>query len=65
MLDALARDTSPFEGRQPPKETRFVEPVLVASVEYGEMTQVGTLRHPRYQGLRDDIDPKTVELEET
>jgi bifunctional non-homologous end joining protein LigD len=65
LLADLAADTSPFEGRQPPKETRFIKPVLVARVGYGEVTQVGTLRHPRYLGLRDDIDPKTVELEET
>jgi bifunctional non-homologous end joining protein LigD len=64
-LEPLARKTSPFEGRQPPKETRFVEPVLVARVGYGEWTQAGTLRHPRYLGLRDDIDPETVEREET
>jgi bifunctional non-homologous end joining protein LigD len=63
MLADGERDTSPFEGRQPPKETRFVEPVLVARVGYGEVTQAGTLRHPRYLGLRDDIDPQTVELE--
>jgi bifunctional non-homologous end joining protein LigD len=63
MLADLEREASPFEGRQPPKETRFVEPVLVARVGYGEVTQAGTLRHPRYLGLRDDIDPQTVELE--
>jgi bifunctional non-homologous end joining protein LigD len=65
MLADLEQDASPFAGRQPPKETRFVEPVLVARVGYGELTQAGTLRHPRYLGLRDDIDPKTVELEDT
>ena len=29
LLDGLAREDSPFTGRQPPKETRFVEPRLV------------------------------------
>jgi bifunctional non-homologous end joining protein LigD len=65
MFAERERDSSPFEGRQPPKETRFVDPVLVARVGYGEWTQAGTLRHPRYLGLRDDIDPETVEREET
>ena len=65
MLAERERDSSPFEGRQPPKETRFVDPVLVARVGYGEWTQAGTLRHPRYLGLRDDIDPETVEREDT
>jgi bifunctional non-homologous end joining protein LigD len=60
LLAPLARDTSPFEGRQPPRETRFVEPRLVAAVDYGEWTQARTLRHPVYQGLRDDLDPQQV-----
>ena len=64
MLDPLARDTSPFAGRQPPKETQFVEPRLVAGVEYGEWTQAGTLRHPSYKGLRDDVDPDDVTFSE-
>ncbi len=59
-LEPLARDTSPFAGRQPPRETRFVEPVLVAAVDYGEWTQSRTLRHPVYQGLREDVDPADV-----
>jgi bifunctional non-homologous end joining protein LigD len=65
MLAGLARADSPFEGRQPPRETHFVDPVLVATVGYGEWTQTRTLRHPRYLGLRDDIDPETVEFDDT
>ena len=38
----------------------FVEPELVASVEYSDMTSDGTLRHPVYKGLRDDIAPEDV-----
>ncbi len=64
MLEPLATDTSPFSGRQPPKATQFVEPRLVAVVDYGEMTQAGTLRHPSYKGLRDDIDPADVTFSE-
>jgi len=60
MLAERERDTSPFEGRQPPRETRFVEPVLVARVGYGEWTEAGRLRHPRYLGLRDDVAPEDV-----
>jgi bifunctional non-homologous end joining protein LigD len=63
MLADRAREDSPFDGRQPPRETRFVEPVLVARVGYGEWTQAGTLRHPRYLGLRDDIAPEDVVAE--
>ena len=39
LLDGLAREDSPFSGRQPPKETRFVEPRLVCVVDYSEVTK--------------------------
>ena len=60
LLAGLARDDSPFTGRQPPKQARFVEPRLVCAVEYSEWTQAGTLRQPSYKGLRDDVDPAAV-----
>jgi len=60
LLAPLARSASPFEGRQPPRAARFVEPRLVAAVDYGEWTQARTLRHPVYQGLRDDVEPEDV-----
>ena len=59
-LEPLRRDTSPFDGRQPPKGTVFVEPRLVADVEFREWTQTGTLRAPSFKGLRDDVDPAEV-----
>ena len=64
LLEPLARDESPFDGRQPPRETHFVEPELVSAVEYGEWTQARTLRHPVYKGLRDDVDPTEVGFSE-
>jgi bifunctional non-homologous end joining protein LigD len=60
LLDGLARDDTPFSGRQPPKETRFVEPRLVCVVDYSEVTNTKTLRQPSYKGLRDDIAPEDV-----
>ena len=60
LLEPLARDTSPFSGRQPPKLTRFVEPSLVCVVDYSEVTNAGTLRQPSYKGLRDDLDATQV-----
>jgi len=57
-LEPLARDSSPFSGRQPPKGTRFVEPRLVAHVEFREWTGSGTLRAPSFKGLRPDIAPQ-------
>jgi bifunctional non-homologous end joining protein LigD len=63
-LQPLARDTSPFGGRQPPKGTRFVEPKLVAHVEFREWTKSGTLRAPSFKGLRPDISPQECVREE-
>jgi bifunctional non-homologous end joining protein LigD len=53
-LEPLRTDRSPFTGRQPPKDAVFVEPRLVCEVAFSEWTSSGTLRHPSYQGLRDD-----------
>jgi bifunctional non-homologous end joining protein LigD len=57
IVDPLARETTPFTGTQPEKATHFIEPTLVAIVDYGDITDAGTLRHPVYKGLRNDIDP--------
>ena len=54
LLKPLARPTTPFAGRQPPKDSHFVEPQLVCEVEFSEWTHAGTLRQPSYKGLRDD-----------
>lgn len=65
-LRALETPDSPFAGPLaglPPasaRAARFVRPVLVAQVEFGEWTPTGHLRHPVYLGLRDDVDPATV-----
>jgi bifunctional non-homologous end joining protein LigD len=59
-LEALRRDTSPFAGRQPPRGTVFVEPRLVAEVEFREWTKSGTLRAGSFLGLRPDADPAAV-----
>ncbi|HEX2435040.1 MAG TPA: hypothetical protein VHI76_00135, partial [Solirubrobacterales bacterium] len=63
-LEPLRRDDSPFEGRQPPRETVFVEPRLVAEIDFAEWTSAGTLRHPSFKGLRDDKDAAEVVREE-
>jgi bifunctional non-homologous end joining protein LigD len=63
-LEPLRTDESPFTGRQPPKGTVFVEPRLVAAVEFREWTRSGTLRAPSFKGLRDDKDPQECIREE-
>jgi bifunctional non-homologous end joining protein LigD len=64
LLEPLRTDASPFEGRQPPKGAIFVEPRLVAEVEFLEWTHARTLRAPSFKGLRDDKDPRDVVVEE-
>ena len=53
-LDPLATSGSPFAERVREKGQHFVRPELVAAVGFGEWTSDGRLRHPRYQGLRED-----------
>jgi bifunctional non-homologous end joining protein LigD len=59
-LQPLRRDTSPFVGRQPERGSIFVEPELVAEVDFGEWTNAGTMRHPAFKGLRTDKPAKDV-----
>jgi bifunctional non-homologous end joining protein LigD len=40
-----------------------VEPLLVGEVAYTEWTRDGRLRHPSWQGLRDDVRPDQVAVE--
>ncbi len=55
LLAPLEREDSPFAaGRKPPKGARWVEPELVAEVEFREWTSAGMIRHPAYKGLRED-----------
>lgn len=62
-LAPLERKTSPFgAGPKPPKEALFVEPRLVAEVEYREITAEGMVRHGAYKGLREDKPATEVEL---
>jgi bifunctional non-homologous end joining protein LigD len=63
LLEPLRTNPSPFEGRQPPKQSVFVEPRLVAEIAFREWTAARTLRAPVYKGLRDDKDPADVVLE--
>ena len=59
-LGPLRRKGSPFDGRQPPKDTVFVERRLVADVVFTEWTRSGTLRAPSFKGLRADVEPGEV-----
>ncbi len=64
MLWPRGRDTSPFVDRVPYRQAHFVDPFLVAEVEFTEWTRTKTLRAPVFKGLRDDKDPREVISEE-
>jgi bifunctional non-homologous end joining protein LigD len=59
-LATMVRDTSPFVDKVPWKLATYVEPELIAEVDFTEWSHLGTLRHPSYKGLRDDKDPTDV-----
>ncbi|HUR75747.1 MAG TPA: non-homologous end-joining DNA ligase [Sporichthya sp.] len=59
-LDDLALPQSPFADAPRAKDSRWVDPVLVAQVGFHEWTRDGRLRHPRYLGLRHDKDAHDV-----
>jgi bifunctional non-homologous end joining protein LigD len=56
----LARDTSPFADRVRERTAHWVDPELVANVAFTEWTEDGKLRHPRFEGLRDDKPARSV-----
>ena len=65
LLAPLQREGSPFEtGQRPPRGAIFVEPQLVAEVEFSEWTTAGILRQPSYKGLREDKDAREVVRED-
>ncbi len=60
-LEAIEVPASPFgSDRVPERAPRWVRPELVAEVRFSEWTPDGRLRHPAFQGLRDDKDPLEV-----
>ncbi|MFL5930122.1 MAG: DNA ligase D [Gaiellaceae bacterium] len=75
-IDRLLAKLKPLERKNPPFKTvpkmpkvrrdaiLWVEPKLVAEIEFSEWTHDGRLRAPSYQGLRDDKAATDVAREE-
>ena len=66
-LDQMVRPTSPFAEK--PKDPRlkravWVTPKLVGEVAFTEWTDDGSVRHPSFQGLREDKKAQDVVREE-
>ena len=62
-LEELEVGTSPFVDPPRVRGLHWVRPQLVAQVAFSEWTREGRLRHPRFEGLRDDRDPADVHRE--
>ena len=63
-LRPLRRATSPFaSGPRLPRNAVFVEPCVVAEIEFREWTGEGVMRAPSYKGLREDKSPRDVALD--
>jgi len=65
LFDVRKRRTSPF-ARVPRERNRdavWLEPDLVAEVDFAEFTDDGHIRHGSFQGLREDKEASTVKLE--
>jgi len=66
LLEPLQQASSPFSaGERPPRQASFVQPRLVAEVDFAEWTSAGNIRHPSYKGLREDKPAELVVREDT
>ncbi len=64
-LERRERRSPPFSDADVvPRAARWAEPDLVAQIGFTEWTRDGRLRHPRYEGLRDDKPAREVVREE-
>jgi bifunctional non-homologous end joining protein LigD len=67
QLDKLSRQSSPLVvvPKDPSlRETHWTEPKMIAEVAFTEWTSDGSIRHPSFQGLREDKNPKEVMREQ-
>jgi bifunctional non-homologous end joining protein LigD len=65
-LEAIESGSCPFAERPPAAVARnahWVAPRLVAEVAFTEWTADGKIRHPSFQGLREDKSPRSIKRE--
>jgi len=54
---------SRFRPNPPKAEVTWIQPKLVAEISYAEETKDGAIRHPSFEGLREDKNPRDVTRE--
>ena len=66
-LERIEQTECPFTPRPPGslgRNAHWVKPTLVAEVAFSEWTSDGKIRHPSYQGLREDKPANEIRREE-
>ncbi|HVZ29715.1 MAG TPA: DNA ligase D [Asticcacaulis sp.] len=66
LLDKRLRQASAFDAvpREVEREATWVEPDIVCEVEFTEWTPDGRLRHPSFQGIREDKPARQIVREQ-
>ena len=67
QLDKINRADSPLTvvPKEPGlRQTHWTEPKMIAEVAFMEWTSDGSIRHPSFQGLRENKNPKEVVREQ-
>ena len=59
-IEPVINKPTRFRPKPPKTAVTWVKPTLVCEVKYQELTSEGIMRHPSFQGLREDKEPGEV-----